>query len=196
VAGHPLRPATRRRLGEPLPHQLADRPRGHPEAESISSTNHAIHRGYPVLAPVSRCYPGLRGRFLTCYSPVRHFPPGQARMIRSTCMLKGAPPAFVLSQDQTLHRDLDASRAGEPVDRRLRSESCRRGHCPPSGNDARWPPRGSHRAELNGDVSRDTPALAFGVTVPFSRSRCPTSDLGAVAPCLERRADTHRRRPP
>ena len=26
VADHPLRPATRRRLGEPLPHQQADRP--------------------------------------------------------------------------------------------------------------------------------------------------------------------------
>jgi hypothetical protein len=32
VAGRPLRPATRHRLGEPLPHQLADRPRAHPEA--------------------------------------------------------------------------------------------------------------------------------------------------------------------
>ncbi len=32
VAGRPLRPATRRSLGEPLPHQLADRPRAHPEA--------------------------------------------------------------------------------------------------------------------------------------------------------------------
>ena len=30
VAVHPLRPATRRRLGRPLPHQQADRPRAHP----------------------------------------------------------------------------------------------------------------------------------------------------------------------
>ena len=30
MAGHPLRPATRRRLGTPLPHQQADRPRAHP----------------------------------------------------------------------------------------------------------------------------------------------------------------------
>ena len=29
VAVHPLRPATRRRLGRPLPHQQADRPRAH-----------------------------------------------------------------------------------------------------------------------------------------------------------------------
>src|SRR5207247_6261666 len=32
VAGHPLRPATRRRLGGPLPRQLADRPRDSPPA--------------------------------------------------------------------------------------------------------------------------------------------------------------------
>ena len=32
VAGRPLSPATRRRLGGPLPHQLADRARAHPKA--------------------------------------------------------------------------------------------------------------------------------------------------------------------
>jgi hypothetical protein len=31
VTGHPLRPATRRRLGRPPPHQQADRPRAHPQ---------------------------------------------------------------------------------------------------------------------------------------------------------------------
>ena len=31
VTGRPLRPATRHRLGELLPHQQADRPRAHPE---------------------------------------------------------------------------------------------------------------------------------------------------------------------
>ena len=32
VADHPLRPATRLCLGEPLPHQQADRPRAPPKA--------------------------------------------------------------------------------------------------------------------------------------------------------------------
>src|SRR5260221_9860951 len=32
VADRPLRPATHRRLGEPLPHQLANGPRAHPVA--------------------------------------------------------------------------------------------------------------------------------------------------------------------
>ena len=29
-------------------------------------------RSYPVLAPISRGYPRVQGRLLTCYSPVRH----------------------------------------------------------------------------------------------------------------------------
>jgi hypothetical protein len=106
VADRPLRPATRRSLGRPLPHQQADRPRAPPEAESISSSDHAIRWGYPVLAPVSRCCPGLRGRLLTCYSPVRHsFFIGIATEWKAFDLhVLGTPPAFVLSQDQTLHR--------------------------------------------------------------------------------------------
>ena len=50
MAGHPLRPATRRSHGRPLPHHQADRPRAHPppknfppqpmRAEVISGINH------------------------------------------------------------------------------------------------------------------------------------------------------------
>jgi hypothetical protein len=42
-----------------------------PKRKSISSTGHATRGGHPVLDQVSPAYPGLRGRFLTCYSPVR-----------------------------------------------------------------------------------------------------------------------------
>ena len=42
VAAHPLRPATRHRLGRPSPHQQADRPRAHPppkhQSESIPTS--------------------------------------------------------------------------------------------------------------------------------------------------------------
>ena len=53
MAGHPLRPATRRRLGEPLPRQLADRPRTNQEAT-----------GYPVFSlattwSINPSFPGL-----------------------------------------------------------------------------------------------------------------------------------------
>src|SRR5918998_4941364 len=60
---------------------------------------------YPVLDPVSQAYPRAEGRSPTCYSPVRR-----------SCTPKGAlpldlhvlstPPAFVLSQDQTLQQKL------------------------------------------------------------------------------------------
>ncbi len=40
---------------------------------------------YPVLAPLSGCYPRLKGRLLTCYSPVRHATQTEV-FSRSTCM--------------------------------------------------------------------------------------------------------------
>ena len=43
-----------------------------PERRTISSSHQVVDRGYPVLIQVSLGYSGLRGRFLTCYSPVRH----------------------------------------------------------------------------------------------------------------------------
>ena len=42
MAGRPLRPATRRSLGEPLPHQQADRTRPHPTPIESFPQSHAI----------------------------------------------------------------------------------------------------------------------------------------------------------
>ncbi|CDN46171.1 hypothetical protein BN871_LE_00010 [Paenibacillus sp. P22] len=36
MADHPLRSATHRRLGEPLPHQLANAPQAHPQVTDCS----------------------------------------------------------------------------------------------------------------------------------------------------------------
>ena len=41
-------------------------------------------------------------------------------------------------------------------------------------------PEGVSPCGIDGDVSRDTPALAFGVTVPFSRSHHPTPERRAT----------------
>ena len=71
MAVHPLRPATRRRLGRPLPHQQADRPRAHPTPQKLSTMT-PTPWSYVVLDPVSQAYPTVRGRSPTCYSPVRH----------------------------------------------------------------------------------------------------------------------------
>src|SRR5437870_6108627 len=62
-----------------------------------------IPRGpYPVLALLSEGYPGVRGRLLTCYAPVRHCTQGPKSPFSYDLHVLSTPPAFVLSQDQTL----------------------------------------------------------------------------------------------
>ena len=65
VAARPLRPATDRRLGERLPHQLANRPQAQLPAPSEKSF---ACRGLPpqahaVLSAISRRYSSLKGRY-------------------------------------------------------------------------------------------------------------------------------------
>ena len=109
MAVQPLSPATDRRLGGPLPHQLANQTRGHLSAINLWHSDHAIKMRHAVLAVVSNCCPPLKGRFLTRYSPVRHCPLNQLSensVIRFSFDLHvlSTPPAFVLSQDQTLYK--------------------------------------------------------------------------------------------
>ncbi len=64
---------------------------------------------HAVLAVVSNCCPPLKGRFLTRYSPVRHCPLLQLdessfHRFSFDLHVLSTPPAFVLSQDQTLHK--------------------------------------------------------------------------------------------
>ena len=58
---------------------------------------------YAVLAIVSNSYPPLPGRLPTRYSPVRNSSK-KSKLLSSAFYLHvlGTPPAFVLSQDQTL----------------------------------------------------------------------------------------------
>ena len=72
MAVHSLKPATDRRLGRPLPYQLANQTRVHLIAINLSTHRHAPVRYYAVLAVVSNCCPPLWGRLPTRYSPVRH----------------------------------------------------------------------------------------------------------------------------
>src|SRR5262249_31672102 len=58
---------------------------------------------YPVLAPVSEGYPKAEGRLLTCYSPVRRSSTPKGAFPHDLHVLS-TPPAFVLSQDQTLQQ--------------------------------------------------------------------------------------------
>jgi hypothetical protein len=59
-------------------------------------------RDYAVLAPISRCCPPLKGRSLTRYSAVRHLALDPKAHTSFDLHALSAPPAFVLSQDQTL----------------------------------------------------------------------------------------------
>jgi hypothetical protein len=58
---------------------------------------------YPVLARLSAGYSGPEGRLPTRYSPVRHCTGGLATPFSCDLHVLGTPPAFALSQDQTLH---------------------------------------------------------------------------------------------
>ena len=63
---------------------------------------------YQVLITVSSGYPFVQGRLPTRYSPVRRFPFNQASeefVLNFSLDLHvlGTPPAFILSQDQTLN---------------------------------------------------------------------------------------------
>ena len=74
MADHPLRPATRRCLGEPLPHQLADGTQADQKARvaPLSSPSANLKRTYVVLANLSVGYPSPYGTLPKYYSPVRH----------------------------------------------------------------------------------------------------------------------------
>ena len=71
TAGRPLRPATDRRFGGPLPRQLPNQTRAHPIPPEFFTPSHAALCAYAVLAAVSSCYPPVWGRSPTRYSPVR-----------------------------------------------------------------------------------------------------------------------------
>ena len=109
MADHPLRPATDRRLGGPLPRQLANQTQDPLFAPGLAvprfHQKHPSSRSHAVLPLLSERYSPQKGRFPTRYSPVCHAPCGT-----SDLHVLGTPPAFILSQDQTLkfHSELSS----------------------------------------------------------------------------------------
>ena len=61
-----------------------------------------VSKTYAVLAQVSLGYPPLLGRLPTCYSPVRRFTRSPKGTFSLDLHVLSTPPAFILSQDQTL----------------------------------------------------------------------------------------------
>ena len=110
VGGHPLRSPTRRRLGKPLPYQLADGTQAPPEADYsfrhtllISMTTWGISRPFGLLSPSS----GQVTNALLTRSPLGnpHLKYKYKRRGSSFDLhVLGTPPTFILSQDQTLRK--------------------------------------------------------------------------------------------
>ena len=106
MAGRPLRPATRHSLGGLLPRQLADRPRTHQEAPGCPGF------GIEGMSPLTTC--GINSPFGELSPTSRQI----AHVLRTLAPLSiiciatnntpldlhvlSTPPAFVLSQNQTL----------------------------------------------------------------------------------------------
>ena len=111
VAGRPLRPATRHSLGEPLPHQLADRPRAHQKAsgcpdfsvaEMSPLTTCGINSPFGELSPTFRQI----AHVLRTLSPL-NFLRIATKKVPFDLHVLSTPPAFVLSQNQTLRRKFE-----------------------------------------------------------------------------------------
>ena len=108
MADHSLKSATDRCLGGPLPHQPANQTRVHLVPPEFFTPYHAVLCAYAVLAVVSNCYPPVQGRLPTRYSPVRHsvtmifLPKDSVQGASFDLHVLSTPPAFILSQDQTL----------------------------------------------------------------------------------------------
>ena len=91
MADHPLRPATDRRLGRPLPHQLANPTWAHllPRGLSVPRFHPQVLCGisvsFPTLSPSKRQIP-------MHYSPVRHSTPGASSIVsvRLACVKHAA----------------------------------------------------------------------------------------------------------
>src|SRR5690606_5894761 len=60
---------------------------------------------HAVLARVSPGYPPHQVRLLTCYAPVRRSAQHPKALSSLDLHVLGTPPAFVLSQDQTLQKE-------------------------------------------------------------------------------------------
>ena len=86
-----------------------------PKDPYLSSPELMSRRAYAVLSFLSEGYPPLLGRLPTRYSPVRRSSTPEGAFPLDLHVL-GAPPAFILSQDQTLQFE-PAERFRSAVDR-------------------------------------------------------------------------------
>ena len=102
MADRPLKPAMDRRLGRPLPYQQANPTRAHLIAGAFKKRPLFLRRDYAVLIRISPGYPPLQGKFPRVTHPSATRQPEQALLLPFDLHVLSIPPAFNLSQDQTL----------------------------------------------------------------------------------------------
>ena len=98
-----------RRLGGPLPHQLANPTQAPPIVRGLERSPAFPRRAYAVLIRVSPGYPPLLGRFPRVTHPSATRQPEQAPLLPFDLHVLGLPPTFNLSHDQTLQLILNDS---------------------------------------------------------------------------------------
>ena len=106
MAGRPLRPTTDRRLGRPLPHQLANPTQAPPIVSGPKIPNFSPQGVCGINPSFLGLSPSI-GQIPTRYSPVRRSTPGsKLPSFPLDLHVLGLPPAFNLSHDQTLQFNL------------------------------------------------------------------------------------------
>ena len=88
MGDQPLSSPSHRRLGGPLPRQLANGTQPHPNPINLYQLPDARLLGYAVLIRLSAGYPPDSGRLATRYAPVRHY--GIATTVRLACIRPAA----------------------------------------------------------------------------------------------------------
>jgi hypothetical protein len=122
VADRPLRPATDRRPGELLPHQLANRAQGHLSA----SCDFASREAYAVLSAISRRYSSPKGRSPRVTHPSAT-PSPEGKGVRLACVRHaasvypepGSNSPFSSSISNPLYRRLCLLKSSDPSARQL-----------------------------------------------------------------------------
>ena len=107
VGERALTPPTRHSLGEPLPHQLADRPQTNPIPTCVFTLTIA-RRDYGVLPDLSTSYPPLRGTYQCVTSSFAAIP-------HITCVMYGTARLACLIHTASVHPEPGSNSQLEPI---------------------------------------------------------------------------------
>ena len=116
MADHPLRPANHHSLGEPLPHQRANGPQAHLEAiackqrPSLAAASEEAVVSSGISQPFGWLFPTSRQVTYVLLTRAPLYSGNRSPPFSHDLHVLGTPPAFVLSQDQTLQFIVDNTR--------------------------------------------------------------------------------------